>query len=114
MDWRAGEMTPQAPALADEQWHMVTVVVNQATKILHVYIDGKEYFRENHATSRDLNTLTGALWDEVNDYPFTIWEDGTGVYNAGSDTRKMLDGYVDDIRYYNKALTAEEVFNLYK
>ncbi len=113
MDWRAGEMTPQAPALSDDQWHMVTVVVNQQTKILQVYIDGKEYSREDHAASRDLNTLTGALWDETNDYPFTIWEDGTGAYNAGSDTRKTLAGLVDDVRVYSKALTAAEVAGLF-
>lgn len=113
MDWRAGQMTPQAPALADNRWHMVTVVVNQATKRLHVYIDGKEYSQSGNPASYDLNTLTSALWDSTNDYPFTIWEDGTGVYNAGSDTRKALAGFADDLRIYNKALTAAEVAGLY-
>ena len=110
MDWRAGEATPKAPALADNKWHMVTAVLDQETKLLHMYIDGKEYIRENHATSRDLKTLTGLnIWDDVNDYPFTIWEDGTGKYNASSDTRKHLTGYVDDVRVYNKALTPAEI-----
>lgn len=113
MDWRASEMTPQAPALADEQWHMVTVVFNQDTKILHVYIDGKEFSREGHAASRDLNMLTAPIWDQTNDYPMTIWEDGTGVYNAGSDTRKALAGLMDELRIYGKALTPAEIANLY-
>lgn len=114
MDWRAGEMTPQAPALADDKWHMVTIVIHQDTKLLHVYIDGKEYMRQDHAASRDLNLLTGALWDETNDYPFTLWEDGTGGYNAGSDTRKELDGYMDDLRIFDRALSADEVDKLFK
>ncbi|HTN06002.1 Ig-like domain-containing protein [Agriterribacter sp.] len=110
MDWRAGEMIPQAPALADNQWHMVTVVFDQAAKLLHVYIDGKEYTK---ATPFDLNILKGPLWDSANDYPFTIWEDGTGAYNAGSDTRKALSGFVDDVRIYTKALSAEEISGIY-
>ncbi|MFC3198735.1 Ig-like domain-containing protein [Parapedobacter deserti] len=113
MDWRAGQMTPQAPALADNQWHLVTVVVNRTTKRLHVYIDGNEYTQEENPASYDLNMLAGALWDETNDYPFTIWEDGTGSYNAGSNTRKELAGWVDDVRIYSKALSAAEVSALY-
>jgi hypothetical protein len=110
MDWRANEMAPQAPALADNQWHMVTVVFDQTAKLLHVYIDGTEYTK---ATPFDLNILKGPLWDGANDYPFTIWEDGTGVYNAGSDTRKALAGLVDDVRIYTKPLSAAEVSGIY-
>lgn len=109
-DWRANEATPQAPALADEQWHMVTAVVDQSAKRLRVYLDGVEYPR---GTAFDLNLFQASLWDRTNDYPFTIWEDGTGKYNAGSDTRKALSGFVDDVRIYNKALSAQEVNGIY-
>lgn len=109
-DWRANEMTPQAPPLADNQWHMVTAVFDQTAKKLHVYIDGVEFSK---VPPFDLNILQGPLWDSVNDYPFTIWEDGTGAYNAGSDTRKMLSGFVDDVRVYTKALSGEEVKAIY-
>lgn len=114
MDWRAGQMAPQAPALSDNKWHMVTVVFNQKTKILHVFIDGVEYNQATNALSYNLNTLLGPWWDAAKDYPFTIWEDGTGKYNAGDDTRKNLAGFVDDIRIYNKALTPQEVTALFK
>jgi hypothetical protein len=114
MNWRAGEMTPQAPPLADNKWHMVTVVLNQTTKRLQVYVDGVTYTAPNLPTSFDLNTLTAQWWDGVKDYPFTIWEDGTGKYNAGDGTRKTLAGYVDDLRIYNKALTQAEVTALFK
>lgn len=114
MNWRAGEMTPQAPPLADNKWHMVTVVLNQTTKRLQVYFDGVNYTAPNLPTSFDLNTLTAQWWDAAKDYPFTIWEDGTGQYNSTDDTRKKLAGYVDDLRIYNKALTPAEVTALFK
>ena len=103
-------MIPQAPPLADEQWHMVTTVFDQTAKLLHVYLDGKEYTK---ATPFDLSILKAPLWDTVNDYPFTIWEDGTGGYNSGDDTRKALAGLVDDVRIYTKALSAGEVNGIY-
>lgn len=110
MDWRASEMIPQAPPLANNQWHMVTVVFDQGAKLLHVFIDGMEYSK---ATPFDLNILKAPLWDNVNDYPFTIWEDGTGHYNANDDERKTLSGLVDDVRVYTKALSAAEVSGIY-
>ncbi|RYF26634.1 MAG: hypothetical protein EOO42_01010 [Flavobacteriales bacterium] len=113
MDWRANETVPQAAALADDKWHMVTVVLDQSAKLLHVYIDAVETVQPTKAASFDLNTLKGPLWDSANDYPFTIFEDGSGKYNSGNDTRKTLSGLVDNVRIYNKALTAAEVAGLY-
>lgn len=113
MDWRAGETTPKAPALSDDKWHMVTAVLDQAAKRLHLYIDGNEYIQATKPASYDLNTLLGPVWDKTNDYPFTIWEDGTGLYNSGDDTRKVMAGLVDEVRIYNKALNAAEVAGLY-
>jgi len=113
MDWRANETVPQAAALADDKWHMITAVIDQATKRLVVYIDAKAYMQASKPASFDLNTLKGPLWDSKNDYPFTIWEDGTGKYNSGDDTRKTLSGLVDNVRIYKKALNAAEVAALY-
>ncbi|MGV8880316.1 MAG: Ig-like domain-containing protein [Sphingobacteriaceae bacterium] len=113
MDWRANETTPQAAAVGDNKWHMITVVFDQTAKLLHVYIDAVETIQATKQASYDLNTLKGPFWDSVNDYPFTIWEDGSGVYNSGDDTRKMLKGLVDDVKIYNKALSPAEVGGLY-
>lgn len=110
LNWRAGEMEPKAPSISDDKWHMVTVVVNQTTKRMHVYTDGVEY---NKAVPLDLNGLKGPLWHAAQDYPFTIWEDGSGVYNSGDGTRKTLSGLVDDVRIYNKALTPQEVNGIF-
>lgn len=113
MDWEAGRAdTPsEAPNLADGTWHMVTMVIDQVNKELRVYTDGIEYSEAgNPGGTRDLNTLLGgALYDEVNDYSMNLWEDGSAVYNAGSDTRSQLDGFMDEVKYYNKALTVDEI-----
>ena len=113
IDWRAGDTNPPAPAVSDNEWHMVTMVINQTEKRLQVYIDGMAYAQDDNPESDDLSTLVGPLWDEVNDYPFTLWEGGTGDYNAGSDTRKALTGFMDELRLYKKALTAAEVAALH-
>ena len=89
---------------------MITIVVDQSLKRWNMYLDGNVY---EYAPPLDLNNLKGPLWDSVNDYPFTIWEDGTGQYNASSDTRKALAGFVDDFRVYTKALSAPEVSGIY-
>lgn len=109
MNWRANELTPQAPALADNKWHMLTMVVNQTTKRMQIFFDGVE-----HSSPNDLSTFTGQWWDAVHDYPFTIWEDGAGKYNSNNSGGKVMSGYVDDLRMYNKALTPAEVMALFK
>ena len=115
MDWKAAEMdTPgQAPALSDDVWHMVTMVLDQGSKRLSVYIDGVEYSNSAVTTSFDLNTLTGNMWDEDFDYPVTIWEGGTGDYNAGDDRRAAMTGLMDEVSYYNKVLTVDDITALY-
>ncbi|MCM4162932.1 MULTISPECIES: Ig-like domain-containing protein [unclassified Arenibacter] len=109
MDWRAAEMNPQAPALSDDVWHMATIVFDRVNGELSVYIDGVEFSNTTIPTSFDLNTVAGPLYDVANDYPITIWEDGTGAYNAGDDRRAAMTGLVDDLRIYNKALSAGEI-----
>lgn len=113
VDWKASSASPQAPSISDNKWHMVTIVLDQSNKRLHVFVDAVEYISSTSSTY-DLNTLKGSMWDTTNDYPFTLWEDGTGGYNSGSDTRKTLSGMMDELRIYNKALTADDVASLYR
>ena len=110
MDWDADD-AGMAPNLADGSWHMVTMVFDRANAKMHVYVDGVEYIDPE---SNDLSPIgDGSLWDETNDYPINLWEDGSGVYNAGSDTRKQLDGYMDELIIVNKALAPSEIKALY-
>ncbi|MDD4190998.1 MAG: Ig-like domain-containing protein [Mangrovibacterium sp.] len=108
--WRAKETTTRAPSISDNNWHMVTVVIDRTNQLIRVYLDGTEY---RYEPAKSLSTLLGPLWDEANDYPFCLWEDGTGHYNAGSDTRKQLAGMMDEFRIYGKALTSDEITGLY-
>ncbi|MCM4168096.1 hypothetical protein KCTC52924_03649 [Arenibacter antarcticus] len=113
MDWRAAAMNPQAPALADDIWHMVTMVFDRTNGKLSMYLDGVEFSNSTIASSFNLNTLPGPLYDVTNDYPITIWEDGTGGYNASDVRRAAMTGLMDDLRIYNKVLTLAEINNLF-
>ena len=109
-DWRANEVSPPAPGIADEEWHMITAVFDRTNATLYVYRDGVEY----QIADQDISRLNnGPLYDVTNDYPINIWTDGSGGYNASSTTRMNLQGYMDDLRIYNKALTAVEVIDLF-
>jgi hypothetical protein len=109
-DWEAGLASTKAPNLADGNWHMVTMVIDHSIGKLKVYTDGIEYVHEDGSDLTDL--LGGALYDEVSDLRINLWEDGKGNYNAGSTTRTQLDGYMDEMSYYNRALTMDEINNL--
>lgn len=108
-DWRANEVSPPAPGIADDQWHMITAVFDRTNATLYVYRDGVEYKIADQDISR-LNN--GPLYDVTNDYPINIWTDGSGGYNASSQTRMQLTGFMDDLRIYNKALSPVEVLDL--
>ncbi|MFK5974720.1 MAG: Ig-like domain-containing protein [Flavobacteriaceae bacterium] len=109
LDWRAAACDPQAPSISDDVWHMATLVYDQTNGELSTYIDGVEFNSTTEPERTDLTQLAGSLYDEVNDYPLTLWEDGTGAYNAGDDRRAAMTGLMDELKYYNKALTIDEI-----
>jgi len=92
-----------APDGVDGTWHFVAVSFDR-DDTLRVWMDGVQQV-STIAMSGD----PGLAYDDVNDYPFTIMEDGTGHYNSGSG----LKGYIDDLRIWNRALTDEDVKELY-
>ncbi|WP_421919294.1 Ig-like domain-containing protein [Marinifilum sp.] len=111
VDWEAGDCTPNnAPSMSDDEWHMISVSFDRANGKLSVYIDGVAY---SHPEGADISGLTGAFYDEVNDYPFNIWEDGTGMYNASDDRRAAMTGLMDDLRVYNKVLSQDDITELF-
>ncbi len=81
------------PAINDDQWHMLTYVRNGGTG--YIYVDGVQ--RATYSTSFSLSNITrwsiGQEWDDATPSDF---------YN----------GRVDDVRFYTKALTADEVKEL--
>ncbi|MBN2315229.1 MAG: LamG domain-containing protein, partial [Sedimentisphaerales bacterium] len=82
-----------APFVADDQWHMLTYVREGSTA--YIYVDGVQVASDS--ASFDLSTVTrwsiGQEWDDTTASNFYI-------------------GLVDDARFYNKALTAEQVLEL--
>ena len=114
LDWDAGDCTVPGtePAnLADNEWHMVTIVIDQNAKELRVYSDGVLYKEPEKSNTFDLNILAdGPLYDTVNDYPVNIWEDGTGEYNKDHGA---LEGFMDDLRIYDGVLLQSEIDELY-
>ena len=78
----------------DGQWHLITVTRSGTNAV--IYVDGVE---------DGSDTLAGGLdWDFPNNNPWSIGE-GSGFSSA--------EGLIDDVRVYNRALSASEVKSLY-
>lgn len=78
-------------AVADTAWHHVAFT--RSGTLATFYIDGVE---------AGTATLEGAFGGNPN--PIRIGTDGPGW-----DASSMFDGYMDDVRIYNRALTAEQI-----
>jgi hypothetical protein len=82
--------------LADGNWHHVSVVKNGSnTSDLKAYLDGSE-LTVNSTQSATLDTNSGTT-------SIGYREDGNDLY---------LDGIMDDFRFYNIALTQNEINNI--
>ncbi|MBP6881918.1 MAG: hypothetical protein KBC35_04810 [Candidatus Pacebacteria bacterium] len=101
---RTGNITvqtdsPSAPVVNDGQWHLLTGVRDHPNNTTYLYVDGVL-----------ADTATGALTNYTTGANFGI---GKSAYNISS-WRFPLTGSVDDVRLYNRALSAEEVQQLYQ
>lgn len=77
---------------ADGNWHMMTSVRDVENKVGQLYVDGSYVCNYNMSSP--------------NNYNNTLW---FGTYGAG----EYYKGKMDDVRLYNRALTAEEIAALY-
>ena len=77
---------------ADGNWHMMTYVRDVENKVGQLYVDGSYVCNYNMSSP--------------NNYNNTLW---FGTYGAG----EYYKGKMDDVRLYNRALTAEEIAALY-
>ncbi|WP_226646808.1 PA14 domain-containing protein [Microbulbifer variabilis] len=82
----------------DGNWHHVAMVADFSSEQLTLYVDGEV------VGQGDLSTLVG----EINQYESAIG-DGSG---GGDGSSQGFQGYLDDLRIYRKALTAQEVAQL--
>ena len=82
-----------APDIEDGLWHLITTTFN-TTAGSRIYIDGVQ---------RGSSSNTTAFNDDA---PLCL-----GCDPRGAST--LVDGVFDEVRLYNRALTANEVYNLY-
>ena len=82
-------------------WRHVAGVYDASTKTLMVYLDGVVDGETSfNVTSPDILTT---------DEPVTIGRRNTTQFGQGH-----VDGQIDDVRIYNRALSDDEIFDLYK
>ncbi|MGC4015872.1 MAG: LamG domain-containing protein [Luteolibacter sp.] len=87
-------------SLRDNRWHHVAVVVPNVTTTVRstlFYIDGVPVSHSNQGTDAAINTAAGPL--RIGD---SYW-----------DATRNFNGYLDDVRMYDVALTAQEALDLY-
>ena len=88
-------------SLADDLWHHIFVVRDNAGDELRLYIDGE--------LDSSVFGGSGNLTNQPADRRFTI---GRKERSSGQ-AQSYFDGLIDDIRIYNRALSANEISDLY-
>ncbi len=91
-----------APDAIDGTWHFIAASFNR-DDTLRVFLDGEEM-----PSTVYLGDAPGYAYDNVNDYPITIMQDGTGTYSPDTSA------YIDDLKIWNRTITASEVKKLYE
>ncbi len=92
-------------AINDGNWHHVAMVIDQDNDLFITYIDGTPY---NIA-----QTINGALdfQDHISIGAELEW---ITANDSGANTdKRFLEGTIDDVRIYQRALTASEISTLY-
>jgi hypothetical protein len=92
-------------AIYDDQWHHVVVAMPDAgtTSDIKIYVDGILLNTVNAMGPGSFNTGSG-----------TDVLIGNDAYrNFGSNTNGGFQGAISDVRFYNRALSAQEVAQLY-
>jgi len=75
-------------------WHHVAMTWNNATKVIRLYIDGQET-----SYNYQVRGSESQMDDAAGDACIGNWKGGG----------RRFDGYIDDLRIFNRALTATEV-----
>jgi len=82
-----------ATTITDGAWHQVGIVKDATSRIL--YVDGKV---DGSGAVSTMNVITNTFYI------------GRATYNNSNYTR----GIIDDVRIYNRALSAQEISQLYQ
>ncbi len=89
-----------------ETWYHLAIVVDRAANTYTLYVNGVKY---GFSTDFADKAHAGTYDDEVNQYQFSIGEDGTTIYNMG----QTLNVDFDEFAVWKKALTADEIVAVY-
>lgn len=87
----------------DGQWHMVTAVLEQgesSSENIQLYIDGQLSSVPYEDTQCTINTLTNNITR------IGAWENSNGLV-------RFFEGSIDDVRIYDRALSSNEILQLY-
>jgi PKD repeat protein len=85
-------------------WKNLTLSKASSSAPIKVYVDGELENSYNFSSSGSLNISSGGLWLGAD-------QDSVG---GGWQNGQALNGWLDDIRFYNRALSAEEVNATYQ
>lgn len=88
----------------DGLWHHVVAVVDQSNNLLKAYVDGVEY-----TTTQNTDGVLTFGNDEI-----AISVEKNWANNAvGSNDQQYLEGVIDEMRVYSRALSVTEIQGLY-
>ncbi len=123
---------PALKALMSGKWAQITYTYNAASKLRTLYINGEKAVQANYNSakpSRDLRRITGSMPKTVgapgelsSTFAFgfakgrdaSFWEDPSTEFGQySSPNANHLKGMLDDVRFWNVALTDAEVTQLY-
>jgi hypothetical protein len=107
-DGGGDKVDAQSKPIVEQQgakWHHVAGVVDQSesAKSVTLYVDGKESERRTRADG--LKTRDYGKDNQT-------WKIGIGNVDRDEDYRWAADGWIDEVRIYNRALSAEEIKQL--
>lgn len=90
--------------ISSNQWHQISIVVNNVTKLVKFYIDGQITNEGTHTIINwtpsggdgNYNFVLGCIFPYANN-------------SCAGSTSYDFKGYMDDFKYYNAALTDDEI-----
>jgi len=90
--------------LDDSEWHHVAGVIDRDNRKLRFYLDGQ---LDSSNGNKDINGILNNFDFSTLDFPFLIGK----TYTVGAGDGPF-DGYIDDVRVYDRALTSGEIQSL--
>lgn len=88
----------------DANWHQVVFTINRSGAVATMYVDGKS--QGTTAITNDFGTSVSTTFM----LGFGVYPSGTGLGTAAN----FFAGWLDSISFYNYALAAADVYNLYQ